>query len=234
MIFTRDNLSTKICNIRTPQSDGSEIVGTATMILKDPNLVYLISASHVTKELKPDTIAVISDEAGNTSRVLLSVLTGGAVFEDHPIADISKAKVNINDTNFPLLNGRLFPYNQIDISDNILSRDYELTTLGFPLGLGGTGPKFSPLSYRSFVSGPAITLNRFDIHTPCDFIIMENPSVGGYSGGPMFDLGYSVHGLMTSTKENTIMHGVVHGTIPDNTGGKLGAITPCKYLAGWL
>jgi hypothetical protein len=50
----------------------------------------------------------------------------------------------------------------------------------------------------------------------------------------MFDLGYLISGGMTTQKENTILHGIVHGTISDPTGGKLAAITPCKYLDGWL
>lgn len=55
--------------------------------------------------------------------------------------------------------------------------------------------------------------------------------MGGYSGGPVFDLGISVYGAMTSTKEHTVLKGIVHGTMSDDSGGKLALITPTFYLA---
>lgn len=59
---------------------------------------------------------------------------------------------------------------------------------------------------------------------------MENPSVGGYSGGPVLDLGYMVLPNMETKKEKTVLHGVIHGTISDDTGGKIAMITPIYYL----
>lgn len=59
---------------------------------------------------------------------------------------------------------------------------------------------------------------------------MENPSVGGYSGGPVLDLGYMVLPNMKTTKEKTVLHGIIHGTISDDTGGKIAMITPMYYL----
>jgi hypothetical protein len=42
-----------------------------------------------------------------------------------------------------------------------------------------------------------------------------------------------ISGMMTQTKEKTILHGFVYGNILDPTGGNLAAITPCKYLSGF-
>lgn len=232
MIFHRDQLSTVICNIRIPIGANEE-VGTAIFIGKD-NDAYLLTASHVIQKLNPQTYAVLSDQNGAPTKVLLSTLLGGAAFVNHAQADLAKAKINISAANAQYLNGRCFPYNQIDMSNNLISKDVELTTIGFPLGLGATGAKFTPLSFRTYAAGPSITLARADNNVKCDFIVLELPSVGGYSGGPLFDLGYMISGMMTQAKENTILHGIVHGTISDPTGGKLAAITPCKYLNGWL
>lgn len=232
MIFQRDALSNVICNIRIPKGQEEE-VGTAIFIKKN-NEAYLLTAEHVVKNITPQTYAVLSDQNGVPTKVMLSILLGGATFTYHGQADFAKAKIIVNAANFGFLQGRCFPYNQIDISNNLISKDIELTTIGFPLGLGAIGAKFSPLSYRTYAAAPSITLPRFDNQVPCDFIILELPSIGGYSGGPMFDLGYMISGMMTQTKENTILHGLVHGTISDPTGGKLAAITPCKYLSGWL
>jgi S1-C subfamily serine protease len=232
MIFQRDALSNVICNIRIPSSSGEE-VGTAIFIEKN-NEPYLLTASHVIKNINDQTYVVLSDTNGIPTKVMLNVLLGGATFTIHNQADLAKAKIVITSTNAQYLQGRCFPFNQIDISNNSVSKDVELTTIGFPLGLGAVGVKFSPLSYRTYAASPVITLPRFDNQVKCDFIILELPSIGGYSGGPMFDLGYMISGMMTQTKEKTILHGLVHGTISDPTGGKLAAITPCKYLSGWL
>jgi len=232
MIFQRDSLSKVICNIRTPLGANEEI-GTAIFIGKD-NEPYLLTAAHVVKNVNDSTYVVLSDEKGTPTKILLKDLLGGSNFELHSQADLAKAKIVVSEQNLKYLNGRCFPYDHIETSDSQLSKDIELTTIGFPLGLGAMGAKFSPLTYRTYVASPTITLPRFDNKTECDFIILELPSTGGYSGGPMFDLGYMISGMMTQTKEKTILHGIVHGTISDPTGGKLAAITPCKYLSGWL
>ncbi len=233
MIFQRDSLSKVICNIRTPLSVGGEEVGTAIFIEKN-NEPYLLTAAHVIKNITDLTYAVLSDEEGIPTKLLLRDLVGGNAFELHDQADLAKIKILPTDKNAPYLKGRCYPYDHIETSEASLSKDIELTTIGFPLGLGAMGKKFSPLTYRTYVASPAITLPRFDNKIECDFIILELPTVGGYSGGPVFDLGYMVSGLMTHTKEKTILHGIVHGTISDPTGGKLAAITPCKYLTGWF
>jgi hypothetical protein len=184
--------------------------------------------------MNANAYAILSDANGVPTKVLLSDLLGGATFTNHATADLAKAKIKLTTANTSYFNERCFPYEQIDITSHPISKDIELTTIGFPLGLGALGNKFSPLTYRTYVASPIITLPRFDNQMPSDFIILELPSVGGYSGGPTFDLGYVISGGLTTTKEYTTLHGIVHGTIPDQTGGKLAAITPCKYLNGWL
>ncbi len=64
--------------------------------------------------------------------------------------------------------------------------------------------------------------------------MLENPSVCRYSGGPVFDLGYIVVGAMTTTTGPTMCVGIMHGTIADDTGGKIAAVTPCFYVADLL
>lgn len=232
MIFHRDQLSDVICNIRIPLGKSEEI-GTGIFIGKGQE-AYLLTASHVIQKVNSQSYVILADLKGVPTKVMLNVLIGGSKFLSHPQADLAKAKITINETNVSYLKGRCFPYDHIDLSNNLVSKDVELTTIGFPLGLGATGAKFSPLSFRSFAAGPLITLPRADNQVLSDFIILEMPSIGGYSGGPLFDLGYMISGMMTQSKEKTILHGIVHGTVSDPTGGKLAAITPCKYLIGWL
>lgn len=233
MIYQRDALSNVVCNIRTPLG-ASEEVGTAIFIAKNNNSAFLLTAAHVINTVNEHSYAIISDTNGVPVKVLLSILLGGVSFQKHPVADLAKAEINATAANIPFLEGRCYPFDHIDTDDDLLSKDIELTTVGFPMGLGASGSKFTPLTFRTYVAAPTITLPRFDNHVSCDFIILELPSTGGYSGGPLFDLGYQITGAMTTTKEKTLLHGIVHGTISDTTGGKLAAITPTKYLKGWL
>lgn len=233
MIFQRDQLGKVVCNVRVPISTGGEENGTGIFIAKD-NEVFLLTAAHVVKNINDQSYIILSNQNDAPEKVLLKDLLDSVKFDNHSQADLAKAKININLPSATHLKERCFPYNQIDASDNLISKDVELTSIGFPMGLGSSGAKFSPLTFRTFVAGPVISLARFDNKEVCDFIILETPSTGGYSGGPLFDLGYVVSGAMTTTKEKTLLHGIVHGTISDQTGGKLAAITPCKYLSGWL
>lgn len=73
---------------------------------------------------------------------------------------------------------------------------------------------------------------RFDMNTPSLFFFLQDPSIGGLSGGPVWDL------LQPQIIDNRqivrggipVCCGIVHGTLSDGTGGKLAAITPSFYL----
>ncbi len=104
-----------------------------------------------------------------------------------------------------------------------------MTCIGFPQGLG-IDKYFCPFTFRSYASSGLVTLNRADTNTQSTFFCLENPSVGGYSGCPVFDLGYETNGTMIVTRDQTWCHGFMHGTISDNTGGKIAMVTPAFYL----
>ena len=108
-------------------------------------------------------------------------------------------------------------------------RDVELTVVGFPSGLGIQG-RFSPLTFRSYAASSFMTMPRADTQNPSDFFCLEQPSMGGYSGGPVLDLGYRIMGAIETTDSDTKIKGVVHGTLSDATGGKLALVTPTYYL----
>ena len=101
--------------------------------------------------------------------------------------------------------------------------------MGYPLGLGTDG-YMSPLSLESKASSGYLTLSRFDTQTTCTFFMLQDPSIGGYSGGPVYDISIYQMGGFMSTGSGTILHGFIHGTIGDNTGGKLAAVTPAFYF----
>ena len=227
MILMRDELFSVVCSILTPQATGNFKVGTGIFILKS-NQIFLLTADHVSKKVNDNTLLAFGDNQSKCNIILLKELINGNQWKVHPIADMSIIKIDIT-KHRALFQGRCFPYDHINDTSTSASRDDELTVIGFPNGLGIQG-KFSPLTFRSYASSAFLTLNGADTDTPSDFFCLENPSVGGYSGGPVFDMGYEKMGCATATKEKTILHGIVHGTMSDDTGGKIALITPMYYV----
>jgi S1-C subfamily serine protease len=228
--LTRDQAFQVVLNLRTPNGAGEAEVGTGIFIAKDETLPYILTASHVARGCGLSTEIVISDLNGDSHLISISKLNANvSAWVHHPIADVSVLPINPDPSIIGILHGRFFPLDQLDVSNSTPSRDAYLTAVGFPNGLGASG-KFSPFTFRSHASSSLITLLRADTKTPSNFFTLENPSVGGYSGGPVFDLGYIIVGSMTTYTGLTVCHGIMHGTISDNTGGKIAAVTPCSYV----
>lgn len=227
MIILRDHLFNVVCNIRTPKEPNKTSVGTGIFIVKEDR-VFLLTAHHVAQTVDDNTVLAFGQNQSNCIVLPLKDLLNGNSWMIHPVADMATIELNILN-HIALFQDRCFPYDHINISETPASRDDELTVIGFPNGLGVQG-RFSPLTFRSYASSAFLTLLRADTQTPSDFFCLENPSVGGYSGGPVFDMGYEKMGCATATKEKTVLHGIVHGTMSDDTGGKIALITPLFYI----
>lgn len=93
---------------------------------------------------------------------------------------------------------------------------------------------FSPLTFDSRASSGFLTLPRADTDTACTFFLLQDPTVGGHSGCPAFDISVRDMGAFRTHGSGTKRHGVTHCTIYDDTGGKLAAVTPSFYLAEML
>jgi hypothetical protein len=230
LILRRDETFKVVFNLRTPTSPNSEEVGTGIFVVKPDGEMYMVTASHVAKTSNINTQVVISDQVGNAKSHPLVGFNGQLAWRHHPIADLAVLQIFPTPEIEADLQNRFFPYDHFEFNRLAPSRDFELTCVGFPNGLGAAG-LFSPLTYRSYASSSLITMNRFDTFIQSEFFLLENPSVGGYSGCPVFDLAYMVVGSMTTTKEKTICYGIMHGTLGDSTGGKLAAVTPAYYLS---
>lgn len=227
MIILRDHLFNVVCNIRTPKNSGKISVGTGSFIIKDDK-VFLLTADHVVQTVDENTILAFGNNQSNCIALSLKDLANDNNWKIHPVADMAVIELNIQKY-LAFFQDRCFPYDHINDSDLPASRDDELTVIGFPRGLGVQG-KFSPLTFRSYAASAFLTIPRADTKTLSTFFCLENPSVGGYSGGPVFDIGYEKMGCATATKEKTVLHGIVHGTMSDDTGGKIALITPMFYI----
>ena len=234
MILKRDNAFKVVCELKTPQKDGSYDVGSGIFVTSPVGngnvLLWIVTANHVAKETNEQTIVVISTKDGNAQQLPLKLFGSLSSWKHHPFADISAFFIQPTTSNIQFLNGRTFlPMDHFNLKQEPVSRDFELTCIGFPKGLGTEG-LFSPFTFRSFASSGFFKYPRFDTKQECIFFCLENPSVGVYSGGPILDLGYSTNGLIEIKKDKTLCHGIMHGTMCDNTGGKIAMVTPAFYL----
>ena len=232
-MLKRDDALKTVVKFSTPGiKDGNAVTftGTGFFLLKDPQHLFLITANHVTKDFNDQTMVYMAGKSNNVLSVTLNQLKGSHSIINHSNADVSAIPVDIPYFNTLSAGVTLYPISVIDVNKiNKISRDEELTSIGFPKGLG-IGARFEPLTFRSFPASNIISnVSGLDGGYISDIFVMENASCGGYSGCPIIDLGYKVSGLI-SQSSNTYIYGVMHGTISDDTGGKMAVVTPAYYI----
>lgn len=231
MVIKRDQSFFYVCAICGYKQDVTEkremILGTGLFVSKDSKY-YILTASHVVSSQIPVTHIKLSDINKLTTSINLASLNPSGSWLSHPIADMSVFEIDSSIN--PWITARSFPYDHCEIQMNSFSRDLELTTVGFPCGFGAD-IYFTPLTFRSYPSIEIISMLRADRQIVSDFFLLEDPSIGGYSGGPVFDLGYKIDGLMMQKRDRTKLYGIMHGFVGNGTtGGEMSAVTPISYL----
>jgi len=211
---------------------------TGFFLLTDKQHVFLATAEHVARALTTNSVVVIRGSDGNGFQIpMLTFMAGtNSYWRFHDTADLALLPIAWTAD----LEGELaragqtvlaLPSKHLRGTESAPSRAVTLTVLGFPLALGTEG-KFSAISRETKPASGLLTVLRADTHKPAVFFITQDPSIGGFSGAPVFDTmlpTVSSGTLMLESGELQLV-GIVHGTLSDNTGGKLGAITPAHEL----
>ena len=229
MIIKRDELFRVVCELFTPGINIGTGLFVSSSVTNDLSHGWILTASHIAKNTNINTIIAISSDNGKAIQLSLNMFGKISEWRHHPIADISALPIVFTDDNYKYLINRLFPFSQISLEEKPVSRDYELTAIGFPLGLG-TEDYFFPLSFRSHASSGFLTMRRGDTNTNSTFFLLEDPSICGYSGCPVFDLGYETSGPSTIFRKQTWCYGIMHGTEADENGNQIAKVTPTFYL----
>lgn len=214
--------------------DGGQVeraFGSGFFIVRGGDLL-LATAEHVARGLQAGALAVIRGPDGKALKLDLQKLAGLNLWGYHPTADLALVCLSRSEASLSGLQGRFLPVSVIRGEASAPARSITLTVLGFPLAFGVEG-EFSPISRDTRPASAFLTTARADTKRPAVFFVTQDPSVGGFSGAPVFDTG-----LPYSTAEDAIridgrpmqIVGVAHGTASDNTGGKLGLITPGHLL----
>lgn len=231
-MIKRDNAYKSVVKFSTTIIENGEVkisIGTGFFLAKDDYNLFLVTANHVAKAFTNDTVVQMAGKNKQIIKIKLNDLKTLKNIIHHPCADISIIEVNIPFYNSLNSDAVIYPISIIDKSKiTALSREEELTSIGFPNGLGANN-LFEPLTFRSYPASNIIYNIGLSNGYCSDIFVMENASCGGYSGCPVIDLGYRVTGLMTQTS-NTYIYGIMHGTISDDTGGKMAVVTPAYYI----
>lgn len=103
-----------------------------------------------------------------------------------------------------------------------LDGDPSILVLGFPLGIGVT--TFSPIGRWTLLVSDEIE------YRGAKYLILNDPSVDGFSGAPAFDLGETPLGGGSFGYGPFACNGVVSATLFDKTGGKFAAVVPPQFV----
>jgi hypothetical protein len=202
------------------------------LIVTSSNVCYLITATHVATNMTEDCEITMRGDKREPLRFTLLSITGQPTIRwfHHPTADISIHPLpTITSQGITALSGRAMPLEFLESQTNLPSRDVYVTALGFPLGLGAEG-EFIPLSRDSKVSSGILSDGGGA------FFLLQDPSVSGYSGGPVVQSG-NPRVIATSPSAESISvvsggercWGFVSGTFGDETGGKMTKTIPAAY-----
>lgn len=203
-------------------------IGTGFLVAREGR-VFIATAQHVAAALQTNSTATVRlpDKGGSViqlSKLLMSE------WRSHQTADVAVAEVKPNIEAISLLDSA-FSYDIIISKPMTPSRSIRLTVIGFPLSLG-IGKTVSPITRESMAASGPLDLPRFDNYVVSQFFLLQDPSVGGFSGSPVFDLHLPSmeSGGISFRSSGSTCYGLVHGTISDKTGGKFAAIVPALFI----
>ena len=217
------------------QGTDKSVEGTGFLI-QLPGALYLVTAGHLARQLGPSATVTFAGTGGLAeSQTLRGLSEVGASWSHHPNADVAVIELR-GSAAAAALAQRALQLPHLGRALEAPSRDRPLTTIGFPLGLGGLalGPdhRVSPISRDSRAASGLLTLLRADTKQPAIFFILDMPTIGGFSGAPVFMLpsAFSSGGGLLFSDQSGYCVGLVHGTLSDDTGGKLAMIVPVAYI----
>src|ERR1035437_635679 len=209
----------------------SSVSGTGFFVAHS-NYLFLVTAKHVANDMRfSESDQVVIGMQNGKSVGFPIVLLRGANTNDwihHQKADVSILPLDPPPQLIQsVLQQHFLTSSILEAGTNRPLRDVMLTIVGFPLGMGwgqDTEGDFIPLTRKTraasgFINGGAQFL-------------LEDPSVQGYSGAPIFDLAEPLHTTVVymAAGRSPACFGLISSTFSDNTGGKMGAVVPTKFI----
>jgi hypothetical protein len=214
-----------------PHPHRGNFSGTGFFVRKGTQ-TYLITAEHVAKSLKYDVKVTVHGPEDKPLTYDIKDLTAPGKDQSwffHPEADVALLPLNLSDKfkgMIKVLEPDQFLTNEDEYGQY---KNRVLTTVGFPLNLGLSG-KFSPITKTSRAASSLFRCPRSDNKIESTFLVLDDPSVQGFSGAPVYAMSEVNFGGVALGVGRFACIGLVHGTLQDNTGGKFAAIVPGYFI----
>jgi hypothetical protein len=227
--------------LHAPAADPkNKIVGTGFLVDLNGRL-FLVTAEHVSKDMTGAVSLTYGDKDDKASTVPLADIlsTTPLKWVTHGVADVAAVELKAPHPAVQALMPRALPPQVFINKLETPNRERPLTTIGYPLGLGalllGPDKRISAITRESRPASGLLTLARFDTKQASVMFLLENSSIGGFSGSPVFLLpnAYSQGGALMFGSGSFCL-GLVHGTVSDQTGGKMAAIVPVAFITETL
>jgi len=191
---------------------------------------YLVTAKHLALNLSPDsTIRVGTSNRNESLSMLFGALRGNIPFPwlHHGQVDVSISPFWLSpDFISTYLGKHLIEIESLADQADCPSRDVELTTLGFPWGLGIGLDMFSPISKVSKTSSGLMKDEQ-----GVRYFMLQDPSIDGFSGSPVYlmpGLGFVGGGIQSKGPFKCV--GLITATKADTSGGKMAIVIPSFYI----
>ncbi|MEP1488469.1 MAG: hypothetical protein ABJK28_08575 [Algibacter sp.] len=196
--------------------------------------IYLVTAEHVARMLTSSSAVKFKGRDGKKKEFKISdLIKGENIIKKlnwirHPKADVAVLHLGL----YNEVIGDVTPmdYGTLGRTLSAPNRFNEITILGFPLGLGLTPNSISPISLNTHSASDIVYFSRFDNGITNPFVIMDDPSVGGFSGGPAMEIRKTNNNSpkidSKPVKFQSKIVGLVHGTL----GGGFSAIVPSSQI----
>jgi len=230
LLWDEDRISNATVLLYQKLDNAKASIGSGTILSRDGKY-YILTASHVSKQMKKDAKVVLRLKGDKPSILDLFKISKdkSLKWKQHSVADIAIIELETQDKSIKtILEDYAFPAELIHGRKELPTHGADLTFLGYPI-VDMEMEHFSPLIFTAYLSSGLITQTRADTKTKCNFYYLSVPAAQGCSGSGVY---FSVKkATLYYGGSKTLMIGVVHGTQSDDTGGKLAAITPSYYIS---
>ncbi|MBO0331734.1 serine protease family protein [[Muricauda] lutisoli] len=239
-IITTNQILESIVMIK--ESLYSKKTGTGVLMVNNDEY-YLVTAEHIKAITNSNSyISLGSIEKDTFNIPIIKLIKNKLVplWRTHDKADLSILKLSNHKKVLDTIKHRFLDskYFMQKIPDSTINNNNLYYTVGFPLGYG-ISPNFNPLIKASrLASNNVFIKNSKDIYGNNDVfngkslihILLQDPSIGGFSGGPVFYSGGAFNNTLVFGSTTPKCVGIVSGTVGDSTGGKMAIITPAHLI----
>jgi hypothetical protein len=204
-------------------------VGTGFFVATE-TAAFLVTAAHVAEKMDGEARLSIRNRRGRRSSIQLSQLVSPVA---RKVGWIVPRNTDVAVVRIPkppaALRGRCLAASGLALGRTAPSGTVELTMIGFPLGL--TSEKhFAPMAKRVHAASGILPFSGEEMGDPADFFLLDQPSMGGYSGAPVFVIAgqHPETGDVSLARPRCV--GLISRTISDESGGQFAAVVPSAAI----